>query len=220
MSGNGQAGTAGEAARRAAEAIAAGEEVRRRVRALVLEALSRQRLDREGLRATVREVAEGLLRGAQGAGAGSAGTLAEALRGIDEALGRSAEAVRAVLERWIAAGRDYSDHELRAALSAFAKLEEDFLAALGAAAEGAGGRAAEELRRWVDQARSGGTDTGRRVAAALAQLGARLSVASVELALAGAQVAAEFGARFAELAGAVLGGMADALARKEDAKGG
>jgi hypothetical protein len=46
----------------------------------------------------------------------------------------------------------------------------------------------------------------------MTELTRRFSVASLDVALAGMEVAAEVGTRFAQLAGGILGGIADALA--------
>lgn len=193
------------------EAVRAGEEIRRRVHDLTLEALRHRRFDREGIRQVVRTVAEGAALGAEASRADLRQALADAFHGIDEALTRSAEAGGTALREMVATGRDFSDSELKAAVASLRKLEEDFLATVERVADAASERVAPELRRILREARTSGTETGRKVSAAMAEIGERLSIASIDVALAGVAAAAEFGTRFAMLAGGVLAGMADAL---------
>lgn len=196
---------------RASEAVRSGEDIRRRVHDLTLEALRNRRFDRQGIRQVVRAVAEGAALGAQASRADLRQALADAFRGMDEALTRSAEAARTALRQLVATGRDFSDSELKQALASLRKLEEDFLATVGHVADAAGETVSPELRRILREARASGTETGRKVSATMAEVAQRLSVASIDLALAGVAAASEFGARFAAAASGVLAGMADAL---------
>jgi len=52
----------------------------------------------------------------------------------------------------------------------------------------------------------------------MTELAQRFGVASIDVALAGMNVAAEVGSRFAQLASGILGGIADALAKPRDKK--
>ena len=89
------------------------------------------------------------------------------------------------------------------------KIEEDFVTAVEEAARSAGERVAPELRSIARQAAHAGTETGRRSAKLMA-----------EFTLGGLELAGEFGARFAQLAGGVLAGMADALDKRDRGKAG
>jgi hypothetical protein len=204
-----------ETTERASEAVRAGDEIRRRVHDVTLEALRKRRFDREGIRQVVRAVAEGAALGAEASRADMRQALADAFRGMDEALTRSAEAARAALQQMVATGRDFSDSELKQALASLRRLEDDFLATVGRVADAASEKVAPEMRRILHEARVSGTDTGRKVSATMTEIAQRLSIASVDLALAGIAAATEFGARFAMLASGVLAGMADALQPKD-----
>ncbi|MGQ0655277.1 MAG: DUF6781 family protein [Betaproteobacteria bacterium] len=203
---------------RAGDAVRSGADIRNRVHDLTLEALTRRRLDREAIRQTVRAVAEGATLGAEESRADLRKALADAFRGMDEALTRTAEAGRSALQQMAAAGRDFSDAELKRAAADVRKLEDDFLATVGHVADAANEKVAPEMRRIVEEARASGTATGREVSAAMTEVAQRLSVASIDVALAGVAAAAELGGRFAMLAGGVLAGMADALQKSEPPK--
>ena len=189
--------------RAAAESVRSGDEIRRRVHDVTLEALRSRRFDRAGIREVVRAATEGITLGAESSRLGVREALAEGLRGIDQALTRSVEAGHEALRQLTAAGRDLSDHELRQGLAGMKKIEEDFIATLEQVADSANERVAPELRRAIRQALHAGTETGRQSARLMA-----------EFTLAGIELAGEFSLRFAQLAGGVLAGMADALRPK------
>src|SRR6266850_2880138 len=121
----------------AADSVKAGDDIRRRVRELTLEALKTRRFDREGVRDVVRAVSEGMSLGAEGSRVGMRHALAESFRGMDQALTKSVEAGHAALRQLVATGRGISDHELKQALAGLKKVEEDFVATVSQVAESA-----------------------------------------------------------------------------------
>ena len=193
----------------AAESARQGEELHRRIHDLTLEALKNRRFDREAIREVVRAVAEGITRGAEGSRLGVRHTLAEGFRGIDQALTASVDAGRDALRQMTAAGRGLADNEARQALAGLRKIEEDFVATVEQVARSSSERVRPELAEVLRQAAHAGTETGRH--------SARLAA---EFTLSGLELAGEFGARFAQLAGGMLAGMADALDKRDRAKPG
>jgi len=184
-----------------------GGDIRGRMHDLMLEALKARRFDREAIREVVRSVTEGLSRGAEGSGLGVRQTLAEGFRGMDQALSASVQAGAEALRQMAAAGRGLSENELKQAAAGLRKIEEDFVATVEQVARSANERVRPELSQLVRQAAHAGTETGRRSTHLMA-----------EFTLGGLELAGEFGARFAQLAGGVLAGMADALDKRDRAK--
>jgi hypothetical protein len=191
----------------AAESVRQGEDIRQRVHDLTLEALKARRFDREGIRTVVRAVSEGVSLAAPTSRAGVRHALGEAFRGMDEALTRSVQAGQEALRQLVAAGRGISDNEVKQALAGLRKIEDDFIATVTQVADSANERMRPELRELVSRAVHAGTQTGRESAKLMA-----------EFTFAGLELAGEFGARFASLAGGVLAGMADALQKTEGGK--
>src|SRR6185436_12074852 len=185
----------------ASDSLRQGEAVRERVRELTLNALTSRRFDREAIRETVRAVTEGVSLGAEGgSSAGSTRhSVAEAFRGMDQALAKSVEAGQEAIHRLLDTGRGISERELQQALAGLQKIEEDFVATVSQVAETAGERVAPELREAVGKATRAGTDTGRQVAAAMTELTRTLAGTSLKVTLAGIEVAGEFGMRFAQI---------------------
>jgi len=193
----------------ASESVRQGEDIRQRVHDLTLEALKSRRFDREAIRDVVRAVTEGITRGAEGSRVGVRHTLAEGFRGMDQALTASVQAGHEALRQMVAAGRGISENEVKQAAAGLRKIEEDFVATVEEVARSANERVRPELTELLRQAAHAGTETGRRSA----RLVAEFTLGSLEL-------AGEFGARFAQLAGGVLAGMADALDKRDRGKPG
>jgi len=191
----------------ASESVRQGEDIRRRIHDLTLEALKSRRFDREGIREVVRAVSEGMSVGAAGTGTEMRQALAEAFRGMDQALTKSVDAGREAIRQLVATGRGISDNELKQALTGLKKVEEDFVATVSQVADSANERVRPELRELLRRATHAGTETGRQTA--------RLAA---EFTLAGVELAGEFSARFAQIASGVLAGMADALHKTEEQK--
>jgi hypothetical protein len=190
----------------ASESLRQGDDIRRRVHDLTLEALSSRRFDRDAIRDVVRAVTEGMARGAEGSRLGVRHALAEGFRGMDEALSASVHAGHEALRQLVTAGRA-SETELKQAAAGLRKLEHDMVAIVEQVARSANERVRPELAELLRQAAHAGTETGRRSARLMA-----------EFTLGGLELAGEFGARFARLAGGVLAGMADALDKRDRGK--
>jgi hypothetical protein len=104
-----------------------------------------------------------------------------------------------------------SERELQQALAGLRKIEEDFVATVSEVAESASERVSPELKDVVGKATRAGTETGKQAAAAVTEFTQSMAGASVDLALAGIELAGQFGTRFAQIASGVLAGTADAL---------
>ena len=199
----------------ASESVQAGVGIRERVHDLTLEALRSRRFDSKGVREVVRAVSEGIALGAESSRAEVRQSLADAFHGLDQALRTSAEAGQTALRQIVATGRGFTENDLKAALSSLKRIEEDFLSTVSQVADAAGKTVQPELRSILGEARRTGTETGRQVASTLSEFAQRASVATLDVTLAGLQVAGEFGARFTLLAAGVLGGLADAIRKSE-----
>jgi hypothetical protein len=207
----------------ASETVRQGTDIRAKVHELTLLALQRQRFDRHGIREVVRAVTEGIAVGADKTTGDMRGAMAEALRGLDQALRTSAEAGDVALKQLARSGRNFSDAEFKQALANLRKLEDDFLKTAEMVADAANTRVQPELREALRTARRTGTETGKQVALTMGDFAQKFSAASLDAALAGLEAASQVGQRFALVASGVLGAFADALrapppANKESAK--
>ena len=184
----------------ASDAMKAGEDVTRRVRELTLAALRNRSFDREGIREVVRAVTEGMAAAAPASGGSLRQAMAQAFRGMDEALTKSVEAGESAVRQMVATGRGVADNEVKQALAGLKKIEEDFVDTVSKVAASANERARPELRALVERATHAGTETGKQTAKLMAEFTAS-----------GMELAGQFSVRFARMASGVLAGMADAL---------
>ena len=200
---------------RASESVQAGVGIRERVHDLTLEALRNRRFDSKSVREVVQAVSEGIALGAESSRAEVRQSLADAFKGLDDALRKSTEAGQTALRQIVATGRGFTENDLKAALASFKRIEEDFMSTVTQVADAAGKTVQPELRAVLNEARRTGTETGRQVASTLSEFAQRASVATLDVTLAGVQLAGEFGARFALITAGLLGGIADAIRKSE-----
>ena len=187
------------------------DDIHHRVHDLTLRALRSRRFNRTEIRDVVRAITEGITLGADQSRSDMRQALGDAFRGLDEALRKSTEAGQTALRDLVATGRNFSESDLKRALADMRKLEDDFLSTLEQVAGSANDRVRPELRELISRARHSGTATGRQLAAMMGEFAQRFSSASIDVALGGLEAASEFSARFAQVAGGVLAGFADAL---------
>jgi hypothetical protein len=193
------------------ESVREGADIRSKVHDITLFALQRHRFDRQGIRDVVRAVTEGLAQGAEKGRTDIRQVLSEGLKGLDQAIVKSAEASHTALKQLVTSSKDFSDNEIKQALANFRKLEDDFLSTVSQVADAANAKVQPELRAALHSVRQNGTETGRRVASTMGDFAQRFSAASLDAALTGIEVAGELATRLAALASGILGGVADAL---------
>lgn len=207
-----------EEIRQAASESVQGADVQRKVRDLTLQALQSRRLDAGEVKAVIQAVTEGVSVGLEKRGGEIKQALSEAISGLDEALQKSAQATHLALQQLVSQSKDFTDHDLKAALDNLKKMEQDFLATLRQVAGAAGTKIKEEFNDLAEHAHRAGTDTGASVAATVAELGNRLSATIASGKAAGQEAAGTVSARLASLASGILAGMADALKEKGEKK--
>lgn len=195
----------------AAEFVRQGVDIRAKVHDLTLSALRDRKFDRKAMRDVFGAITAGVASGAEKNPSGMRDAFADGLKGMDQALAKSAEAGAAALKQLASTGKNFSDTELKAALASLKKLEDDFISTVAHVADAAESKVQPELRGALSNLTHTGTETGRQVALSLTELAHRFAVFSIDTGLAGLEAASEFGARFAHLASGILSGVADAL---------
>lgn len=195
----------------ASESLQQDADIRAKVRDLTLQALKSRHLEPEAIKQVVRAMSEGISLGAESRASDVRNALAEALGGLDEALMKSAEASHLALKQLTSKGKEFSENELKQALTNLKKLEEDFLNTVGQVADAGGGVVKQELRELLSHARRAGTDTGKQVAATMNEFAHRMTTSYVDSTISGLEAARVLSARFALVASGILAGLADAL---------
>ena len=199
----------------AEEFVRHGVDVRTRVHDLTLAALQSRRFDRDAMRDVFRAVTAGMASGAENT-PDMRQALADGLKGMDQALARSAQAGAAALKQLASSGRTFSESDLKAALANLKKLEDDFVSTVSNVADSVVTPVQPELRGALGNLTHAGTETGKQLALAVNELAYRFASLSLDASLAGIEMAGEFGARFANLASGFLSGIADALQKSPE----
>jgi hypothetical protein len=199
----------------AEEFVRHGVDIRTRVHDLTLAALQSRRFDRDAMRDVFRAVTAGVASGAENA-PDMRQALADGLKGMDQALARSAQAGAAALKQLASSGRTFSETDLKAALANLKRLEDDFVSTVSNVADSIVTPVQPELRGALGNLTHAGTETGKQLALAVNELAYRFANLSLDASLAGIEMAGEFGARFANLASGFLSGIADALQKPSE----
>ena len=140
--------------------------------------------------------------------------LAEAVRGLDEALVKSASATHGVLQQLASRGKDFTDNDLKEALICLRKLEDDYTAAANRVAEAMSDNLRREMTELAANAQNVPVEASARVATMTGEFASGISANSGLATMRGA------GVRMALLASGVLAGVADALSDQTEAKKG
>jgi hypothetical protein len=197
--------------RAASKSLQHGGNIHEKVRDLTLHALTSRRFEPGQVRDVVRAMTEGITLGAAERGGDTRHTLSQALAGLDEALMKSAEASRLALQELVSKAKELNDTEVKQVLTNLRRLEDDFLSTVSSAADSAEQKIKTELHDLVTHTRRTGTDAGAKVAETLGEFTSRTGSVILDSAKAGVDQALELSARFTELAGGILAGMADVL---------
>jgi phage-related tail protein len=141
---------------------------------------------------------------------------ADAVRDLDAALLRSANATHAALQQLASRGKDFTTNDLKEALASLRRLEEAYVAAANHIAEAMSGNLRREMTELAGHAQEVGAEASARVAGVMGAFASRMSGSATS----GLETMRGTSIRMALLGSGVLAGVADALrdlseARKE-----
>jgi hypothetical protein len=188
--------------------------IRQRVKELTNQVLQQGRIDTQAVRDIVRVVTGQGAGNAPAAGAEARELFADAVRELDEALVRSANATHVALQQLASRGKDFTDNDLKEALVNLRKLEEDYSAAASRIAEAMSGNLRREMMELAARAQEVGAEASARVTTLMSEFANRMG----ESATSGIETVRGAGVRMALLASGVLAGVADALRDQSEAK--
>lgn len=194
-------------------------DLRAAVRDLTLRALQSRSLEAAQLRTVLEAVTEGVSLGLARRGGELRAAAADALKGLDEAVRKSAEATKLAAEQLMAEGRALTREDLRPVLEDLRRLEGELLEAVARGSGRAQERVKQAFADLLTHARRTGTDTGRMVAETVEALTNRAAPVIRSGAAEGAAAAGELARRLALVASGILAGMAQALQDKAGGSG-
>src|SRR6202011_268191 len=198
----------------AAPPITEDQAIRQRVKGLTSQVLQQGRVDPEAVRDVVRAVIGRTPGNATVSGAEARELVADAVRGLDEALVRSASATHGALQQLASRGQDFTDNDLKEALVSLRKLEEDYVAVANRLGEAMSANLRREMTELAAHAQNLGVEASVRVANIMGEFASSMGAGSGLATVRGAS------ARMAMAASGVLAGIADALRDQTEAKKG
>jgi len=199
----------------AARSMAGSGDIRERVRELTLAAFRERKFDFAAMREVMQQVSDGISLGAEHRGEDLRQALGDAYKGMDEAVSKSVQATRLALEEAASKGREINDTEVRAALGAMKRLEQDMLSTLSGTAQRAGARVKSELEELAGHAARAGTDTGAVITRTMTDFSQQLARTAGDATSAGVEAAKAMGERLAEATSGFLAGLSEAMSRKD-----
>jgi hypothetical protein len=197
-------------------AIGEDQAIRDQVRAVTNQVLQQGRVDLEALREVVRTLAGQQARHAAPSRAEAREHFADAVKSLDEALQKSADATHEALQRLASRGKDYTDNDLKDALASLRSLEEDYVAATRRIAQAMSDNWSGEVASLAAHAQDFGADASARVASMVGEVGSRMG----ETAASGLEAVRGASVRLTLLASGMLAGVADALRDQNQANKG
>jgi hypothetical protein len=192
-------------------AVAQDQDLRARVRDMVVRALADREWDAAEIRQVMREVFAGLGQGMGQRGSQATAAMGEAVQGLDEAVSRSVYALQMALEESWGQGRQFAETDLKGTAEAIKGLEDDLLGTLKETADKSQGWVKEAFSGLYDHLARNGTDTGSQVKGVLEALGNRLAVSANGAGGELKQQARESTERLSAVASGILRGLADTL---------
>jgi len=199
----------------ASAAVSEDQGLRERVRDLTLSAIKQRKLEASEVKNIVQALTEGITLGLGKRAQDSKQALGLAFSGLDAALVKSAEATKLALQQLTARGQDFSRQDIKTVLDNLKNAEQSFLDTVGEVAKKSTGHIKTELDELLTHARRSGTDTGRQVAATLAEFSQQMQGVAHDSKAAGSGAAHKLSARFTDLAAGILEGLAQALRDKK-----
>lgn len=201
----------------AAKSMEAGGDIRERVRDLTLQALRDRKFDFTAMRDVMKDVVDGVSLGAEKRGAEAREALDAAVKGMDDAFGKTAQATQLAWSEMAAKGREFNETEMKATLDTLRRLEGDFVSTLSSAAERAGAHVKSHLHDIATHASRTGADAGTTLGRTVADVSKSLAGTATEMTQSGMEAARIVSERLADATSGFLAGLSDALSRRDGA---
>lgn len=193
----------------ARESVKQGENLRAAVRELTLGALRGRELTVEQIQGVVRAVTEGVSLGAVTSGVDPDRVLGEAFNGVDEAVLKAVQANHLALQQLASQGQGGS--RMQKALDDLERLEDEFLNTMREATKKSGQQLREQWARLLQQKESAGTQTQAQIEQTLEEFGERMRDAVRQQRRMAVRATEAMAENFATLASGILIGLTEGL---------
>src|SRR5258705_12404307 len=172
----------------AAPPMTEDQAIRQRVKGLTSQVLQQGRVDPDAVRDVFRAVIGRTPGNANVSGAEARELFADAVKGLDEALVKSASATHGALQQLASRGKEFTDNDLKEALVSLRKLEEDYMAAANRVAEAMSGNLRHEMMELAVHAQNVGVEAGALVATMMGAVASGMGAAPGRAPMRGARL--------------------------------
>ena len=197
---------------------AGSEDIREKVRAITLKALSERQLDKENINSVVKSVIEGVTEGLGESSEKLKPQLQASMSGIDDALGKSAIAAKLATEEAIGRAEQFAENDLKKAMDDFKGLEDSFIDTINTVAKNSGSLASNALGEIAEHFKNTGTASGKEAVDAVSSLSKSLLDAGKDTVSELSTATHSATGHFANIASGILSGMADAISSSNKTK--
>lgn len=188
-----------------------GGDVRTLVRDITLRALTKRSLDRDSMRAVIESVTQGVVEGAERHPVQLELNLRQAMAGLDDALGKSAEAAKLATQEAGGKANHYAEHDLKNFAQSLETLETLFLETVTDVAKQTNQVAGDILRDIVSHLSHSGSEVGARSKEAVVAVRSNIVKTGRDSMAQARGTGKAVGQQLALVASGILAGMAEAL---------
>lgn len=197
----------------ARDSVLRGNDIHKEVRQIVVDALKDGQMEPKHIKQVLQAVVNGAFEGATKNEPAAKGILQQTVAGIDDALSQVAQASSLAIEEAAGNVEEFTEHDLKRALTDLNDLEKLFFDTLSEVAKGGKDLTSNTINNIIDHLQQSSTSVGRTVSETSSHLGDFLSSKGKNIQL--ADVAKTTGASVARIASGLLAGIADSLSPEE-----
>ena len=195
------------------DSVIRGNDIHNEVRQIVVDALTNGKMEPEHIKEVLQAVVNGAFEGATESEPETKEVLKQTVAGIDDALSQIAQASSLAIEEAADNVEQFTEHDLKRALTDLNDLEKLFFDTLSDVAKGGHEVTSSTINNIVQHLQQSSTSVGRTVTETSAHLSNFLSSKGKNIQLADA--AKTTGASVARVASGLLAGIADSLSPEE-----
>ena len=197
----------------ARDSVIRGNDIHNEVRQIVVDALKEGRMEPEHIKEVLQAVVNGAIEGATKTEPEAKEVLQQTVEGIDNALSQVAQASSLAIEEAAGNVEEFTEHDLKRALTDLNDLEKLFFDTLSDVAKGGQEVTSNTLSGIVNHLKQSSTSVGNAVSETSSHLNNFLSSKGKNIHL--ADVAKSTGASVASVASGLLAGIAESLSPEE-----
>ncbi len=189
-------------------------DLRELVRDITIQALTKQQLDSEGTKRVIHSVVGGIAEGLEKQKSTLEVNLKTALKGVDDALGKTAQASKLAIEEVYGKTSDFAENDLKNAIQDLASLEDLFIDSINVVSRQTNHLARTVFTDLVVHFQNSGTEVGRQTLSAVTELRQELMNAGRESVTSAMEAGKQMSQQLACITSGILAGMAETLSKK------